>query len=189
MIRLASVSGVVRARKATSILLDQIDHLVGGENLQPHLGVVLEVGGDQRLDRLDQADGATETDQPLGLAARLGHHRLGALGVDEHGAASLIEGLAHFGDAETPVRALDQASVEPLLQLGDASAEFGLRYAQGAAGGGESAMGHNLGEIVEVVQILHDAPIVPWTPWGVAIAPLRRRNHSLDKPFSRPIVV
>jgi len=55
---------------------------------------------------------------------------------------------------------LDQPYAEALLQQGDAPAEFGLGFTQGAPGGSEAAVIDHLHEIVEVVEIVHGAFIV-----------------------------
>jgi hypothetical protein len=46
----------------------------------------------------------------------------------------LVKSMPYFGDAEAPARKFDDADAEPLLQLGDAPAELGLRLPESLHG-------------------------------------------------------
>ncbi len=80
---------------------------------------------------------------------------LGGAGLDQHRLAVDVERLADLGHRKVPRRALEQAHAQALLEQGDAPAQLGLRHAQCAPGRREAAVFHHLGEVVEVVQILH----------------------------------
>ncbi|MNT69003.1 hypothetical protein D3C72_2072790 [compost metagenome] len=77
------------------------------------------------------------------------------LRLDQHGLAMALVFLAQFGHREMPRRALQQAYPEAFFEQGDTPAELGLGHIQRPAGGGETTVLDHLGEVVEVVEIVH----------------------------------
>ncbi|MNL32280.1 hypothetical protein D3C87_1541210 [compost metagenome] len=63
--------------------------------------------------------------------------------------------LAQLGHCKRAGGALDQAHAKALFQQGDAPAEPGFGDAQRPPGGRESAVLHDLDEVVKVIQVVH----------------------------------
>jgi hypothetical protein len=80
---------------------------------------------------------------------------LGGFGFDQHRLAVHVVGLADVGDREVARGPLDQPHAQALLQQRDAPAQFGLGHAQRASGRREAAVLDHLGEVVQVVEVLH----------------------------------
>eukprot|EP01083_Nonionella_stella_P110308 322674_1 len=62
---------------------------------------------------------------------------------------------ADVGDRETARGALQQAHAQVGFQLADAAAQSRLGDAQGALGGGDSAVVDHHREVVQIIQVMH----------------------------------
>ena len=103
-----------------------------------------------------RATGQVRRTIPLGSERGLFDRGLGGVGFRQHGFAVGVVVLADLSHQEVARRALDQPYAEALFQHGDAPAEFGLGFTQGATGGSKAAVINHLHEVVEVVEVAHD---------------------------------
>ncbi|MNP18802.1 hypothetical protein D3C76_1112990 [compost metagenome] len=66
-----------------------------------------------------------------------------------------VVAFADIGQRQLARGALQQAHLQALLQLRHASRQARLRQPQHTPGGGEPAGFHHLGEVIEIVEVLH----------------------------------
>ncbi|MCY1368677.1 hypothetical protein D9M69_556750 [compost metagenome] len=104
---------------------------------------------------MQQRRRATQVHHTLRLGAIALDQFGGTLGFHHHGQTMSVVGLADFRYRKMPGRALQQTHAEALLKQGDTPTELGLGHVQGATGGREPAMFDYLGEVIKVVEILH----------------------------------
>ncbi|CRR37554.1 hypothetical protein PAERUG_E16_London_17_VIM_2_04_14_05175 [Pseudomonas aeruginosa] len=139
-------------------LVEQVDPAVGQEDFQLDLRVSFEkprqqVGQVARSHghRCGKAQPATRLD------AQLGDHLFGHLRFQQQVAAVLQVAFADLRERQLACRAVQQAHLKALLQLGDAPRQARLGNPRLASGRGEAAAFHHLGEVVEVVEVVGHA--------------------------------
>jgi hypothetical protein len=77
------------------------------------------------------------------------------MGLDQHGQAMPVVGLADLGDGKTPRGALDQAHAQALFEQGDAAAQLGFGQVERPAGRRETLVLDHLHKVIKIVEVLH----------------------------------
>jgi hypothetical protein len=92
---------------------------------------------------------------PAGLAGHAGHGFVGHLRFQQHRLTVAQVAFADGGQLQLARGALQQACAQAFFQFGNAPRQPRLGNAQQAAGRREATGFDHLGEIVEVVEVLH----------------------------------
>ncbi len=139
----------------------QIDAAVDQGHFQLNLRMRGEKSSDHiRHDVLCQPHRARHPQPATGLAGHAGHGLIGHLGFQQHCLAVAQVALADGGEGQLARGALQQAGAQAFFQLGNPPRQPRLGNAQQPTSGRETAGFDDFGEIVEIVEVLHGAPIV-----------------------------
>ena len=105
-------------------LADHIDRPVGFLKMNRHARISHHEGRDHRPHAgIKQGHRTSHSHHAARLGLRQCNRLIGGIGLDQHGLAMHVIGLASLGDRKTAGRALQQAHTEPLFQQGQPTTE------------------------------------------------------------------
>ncbi|MNY41581.1 hypothetical protein D3C86_1764100 [compost metagenome] len=114
-----------------------------------------EAAYDVRQQFMGQAHRAGHAQPPARFAGHAGNGLVGHFRLQQHGLAVAQVALTHRRQLQLARGALQQPGAEAFFQFGDTPRQARLGNAEHAPGGGETVGFDHLGEIVEVVEVLH----------------------------------
>jgi len=123
-------------------------------DLQLHPGVARQKIIDQ-IGQQGYARWGGEAHPATRFAGQVGHGFLGLFGLQQHGLAMAQVAFADIGQCQFACRALQQTRAKALLQLGDAPRQARFGDAQGTPGSGETTGFHYLGEVEQIIEVMH----------------------------------
>ncbi|CPK01777.1 Uncharacterised protein [Bordetella pertussis] len=138
-------------------LPDHVHPPVGDQQLHRYRRPGVEEFRQQRRQHLlGNRHRATDHHRARGRGLQLPHGVLGRTRGRRHFLAVVQVAFAGRGQAQAARRALQQAHPQPVLQLRDAARQAGFRDIEHPRCRTEAALLDDLGEVVEVVEILHE---------------------------------